>query len=60
MILNLLLIYMSGMVYSHYGMIIVPMISYPLSLIFSDIEDIEIKSISKAICILVSIYTKAM
>ncbi len=57
MILNLLLICMSGMVYSHYGMIIVPMISYPLSLIFSDIEDIEIKSISKAICILVSIYS---
>lgn len=56
MIFNLLLICMSGMVYSHYGMIIVPMVSYPLSMIFSDIEDIEINSISKAIGILVSIY----
>lgn len=56
MIVNLLLICMSGMVYLHYGMIIVPMVSYPLSLIFSDIEDIEINSVSKVISILISIY----
>ena len=31
---------MSGMAYGHYGMILVPAVIYPISLVFSDIEKI--------------------
>lgn len=56
MLLNLGLICMSGRDYEHYGMIIVPAVAYPISLIFSDIERVKEESISRAMTLLVGIY----
>lgn len=56
MLITLLLICMSGMTYGHYGMVLVPAMVYPLALLFSAIENIENKSISRIILICVSIY----
>ena len=47
---------MSGRDYEHYGMIIVPAVAYPISLIFSDIERVKEESISRAMTLLVGIY----
>lgn len=52
-----LLICLSGMKYRHYGMILVPVVVYPLSQLFAELENLKIKQISKILILIVSIYT---
>lgn len=56
MIATLLLICLSGKTYGHYGMILIPAFSYPLSLIFQDIENIENKNVSQSLLLIVCVY----
>lgn len=56
MIVNLAFIGMSGIGYGHYGMILVPAVAYPLSLIFEELEKEEIKGVSKAVSMFVWVY----
>lgn len=56
MLITLWFMCLSGMTYGHYGMVLIPAVVYPLALIFSEIERIEINNISKVIEAIVSIY----
>jgi hypothetical protein len=56
MLITLLFICLSGMTYGHYGMILIPLVSYPLGLLFSEIEKIEIQNIAQIILTILSIY----
>lgn len=56
MILNLLLISMSGRIYGHYGMVIVPAMAYPFSLVFEEIENIKIQDVCRTLAMIVGIY----
>ena len=56
MLITLWFMCLSGTTYGHYGMILIPTVTYPLALIFSEIERIEMKNISKIIEAIVSIY----
>lgn len=56
MILSLILVCMSGMIYAHYGMVLVPLAAYPVSLIFQNVESIENTEIFKAVRVLLSVY----
>lgn len=56
LLINPLLICLSGMSFAHYGMVLVPAMSYPLSLIFSEISDIGIKKTSKALSCIVGVW----
>ena len=53
MITTLALMCISGSTYGHYGMILVPAVAYPLSLIFAEIEGIEYKQVARVISLLV-------
>lgn len=50
---------LSGQSYAHYGMIIVPAVVYPLSLIFADIKKIKEESVRKILFMLVVMYSLA-
>lgn len=54
--LTVLLIGLSGMQYGHYGVILIPALVYPLSLLFSDIEAIKQKDIRKVFLMIVSLF----
>ncbi|MBO4687453.1 MAG: hypothetical protein J5636_02985 [Clostridiales bacterium] len=56
LVLTITLMVMSGMSYGHYGMILVPAVVYPLSLVFADIEAIKEPGTSKTIMLLISLY----
>ena len=60
MIFTPMMIGLSGRTYGHYGMILVPIVAYPLGLLFSAIENIEMKALSKTTAMLVSIYFLSM
>lgn len=53
MIITLILMSISGMTLGHYGMILVPAVTYPLSLFLAEIEKIEQERVSKVISMLV-------
>ncbi len=56
MIVTLLFLCLSGMSYGHYGMILVPVVVYPLSQLFAELERLEIKQISKKLILIINIY----
>ncbi|MCR5148956.1 MAG: glycosyltransferase family 39 protein [Eubacterium sp.] len=56
LLLTLCFISMSGMTYPHYGMVLVPAVIYPLSIIFSELEALKDKHISGVLIALVSLY----
>lgn len=56
LILTVLLMSMSGMSYEHYGMILVPACVYPISIIFSDLEDVGETRTKRTLLLLISIY----
>lgn len=56
MIISLLFLCMSGMVLGHYGMVLVPLMAYPVSLIFEDMESIENTEISRAVGVILCAY----
>lgn len=57
LIASLWMICLSDMTYRHYGMVLVPAVAYPLSLIFADIAEIRDRQISGILTLLVSLYT---
>ena len=59
MVISLVFIGISGMTYPHYGMVLVPVVSYPLAIIFGAVEEDQLH-ISGIVSILVSIYLLAM
>lgn len=56
MILTLIFICISGRSFGHYGMVLVPAVVYPLSLIFVEVENIDKKPGSRIISLLLYIY----
>lgn len=55
MVVSLLLLSMSGQRFRHYGMVLLPLTAYPVSLIFQDIESIEKVETARAVgCVLVA------
>jgi len=56
MVITLLFISLSGIYYEHYGMIIIPMVSYPLALLFNEIEKIRIEQIVNVISMITSLF----
>ena len=57
MIINLGFISMSGLTYGHYGMVVIPSIIYPISLVFKRIEEIDDNKTAGAIKMIVGIFT---
>lgn len=57
MILSLMLICMSGRMHEHYGMVLVPLIAYPVSLIFQNVEAVENVEIYKVFGVILCVYT---
>lgn len=60
LIITIIFMVMSGMSCGHYGMILVPAVIYPISLVFSDIEKIEETNMQKVLFLLVSLYSLSM
>ena len=56
LVVTVMLMVMSGMSYGHYGMILIPAMAYPISLIFADVERIKDDNIKKALFLIVSLY----
>lgn len=56
MILSLMLCCMAGRTYDHYGMVLVPLVAYPVSLIFQNMESIENAETSKMIGVILAVY----
>ena len=56
MIIGLILVSMAGTTYSHYGMVLVPVVIYPLSLIMEDIEKLSNQEIAVVIKMLITVY----
>ena len=56
MIIGLILISMSGKTYGYYGMVLVPVVVYPLSLIMEDIEKLQNRDIASVIKLLITAY----
>ena len=56
MITTLILLCMSGMTYGHYGMILVPVVVYPLSLIMEDVEKLPNQNIARVLKTLITVY----
>lgn len=54
--ISLLFICLSGMAYGHYGMVLVPLYAYPVSLLFEELEKIEPKYTAKVIIMIVSVF----
>ncbi|MBD5509497.1 MAG: hypothetical protein HDR05_16020 [Lachnospiraceae bacterium] len=55
MLITLLFICLSGMMPPHYGIILVPMISYPLAALFGEIEKIEFPQVAQTFSIVLSV-----
>ena len=56
LVLTVVLMVMSGQIYGHYGMILVPAVVYPISLVFGDVQRIKETNTSQALIILISLY----
>lgn len=56
LLITSLFLCLSGMKYGHYGMVLIPAVVYPLSQLFAELENIEIKQISDAFIFIVGIY----
>ena len=56
MIIGLILVSMSGMTYAYYGMALVPVVVYPLSLIMEDVEKLSNQDIASVIKMLITAY----
>lgn len=56
MLASLLFISISGMTYNHYGMALVPVTIYPISLIFSDLENLSDNGSKRIAWIFVTVY----
>ncbi len=56
MVTSVALIALSGYEFNHYGMVLIPVMVYPLSLIFYRIESVEQVNVKKALLMLVWIY----
>ena len=56
MIIDLILASMSGLTYRHYGMVLVPSVVYPLSLIMDDVEKLTSQEIARVIKTLITVY----
>lgn len=56
MILSLMLCCMAGRTYGHYGMVLVPLVAYPVSLVFQNMESIENAETSKMIGVILVVY----
>ena len=57
MVISLILLCMSGMTFGHYGMVLVPAVVYPLSLIMEDVEKLTNQDSAKVIITLITVYT---
>lgn len=53
---SLVFVSLAGTSFWHYGMVLVPVVVYPLSLLFAEIEKIQSKDISRTVSIIVSVY----
>ena len=56
LIITLVMIAVGGIIYGHYGMILVPAAVYPLGLLFKRIESIRQEDVRKVVFMLVSLY----
>lgn len=56
LILTIVFMIISGRSYGHYGMVLIPAVVYPISLVFSDIEKITDANTSKVLLIVISLY----
>ena len=56
LVVTIALMVMSGKAYGHYGMILIPAVVYPISLVFSDIEKIKEEGPKRALLVVVSLY----
>ena len=54
--LSLFFICLSGLLCGHYGMVLVPVVAYPISQLFKLIKDISDKSVAEIMSLLVSLY----
>ena len=59
MITSLILLCMSGMTYPHYGMVLLPAVIYPLSLIMEDVEKLTNQDIAIIAKTLITVYVLA-
>lgn len=57
LVITVILMVLSGMQYGHYGMIIVPAMVYPLSLLFNVLESVEQYNIKKSMLMIVTLYS---
>lgn len=55
-LITLTLICMSGMSYAHYGIILIPAIAYPFSIVFSKLEHLSEKNIASVLTVIISVY----
>ena len=56
LLITSLFLCLSGMKYGHYGMVLIPAVVYPLSQLFAELENIEIKQISDAFIFLLLVF----
>ena len=59
MVIGVVLLCLSGRIYAHYGMVLVPAVVYPLSLIIENVEKLSDKETSKVIKMLITTYVFA-
>ena len=59
LVMGVVLLSMSGMTYGHYGMVLVPAVVYPLSLIMENIETLSDQETSNSIKMLITAYVMA-
>lgn len=60
MLITLLFICLSGKKYEHYGMILVPMLSYPMASLFGEIEKIELPQVVQMRSIVLKVFFLAI
>lgn len=56
LVVTIALMVMSGKAYGHYGMILIPAVVYPISLVFADNEKIKEEGPKRALLVVVSLY----
>lgn len=56
MLVTLLFMCLSGMTFGHYGMVLVPMLAYPIALLFAEVEKIELPQVSQVLSIIISVF----
>lgn len=57
LLVNIVFVSLSGCAFGHYGMVLIPALAYPISLLFSEIESIELKQAKIALKMIVIIIT---